>query len=281
MNYSLLPVSFVTTVFNEASNIAGLLDSLFQAKYRPAQFILVDAGSTDDTLNIVEKYSLNYSDIEFTILCYPGVNIARGRNIAINKALHEVIAVSDAGCVLSDNWLCEITEPILNGNSTHVAGWYYPLVENAFQKRLAKYLFPKLPDDPNKFLPSSRSIAFTKAVWSSVNGYPEQLSFAGEDTLFDVEIVSKFGAFYFNQKASVGWWPVRDRRELVQKYYRYGVGEGEAGLFKIKAILRLLLIILPLDLFFKTLSFSSFCDLYLIRSVVTLGYIKGFFSKRD
>ena len=55
-----------------------------------------------------------------------------------------------------------------------------------FQTALAATTLPTRDEiDPQKFLPSSRSVAFTKAAWSRAGGYPEWLDYC-EDLLFDL-----------------------------------------------------------------------------------------------
>ena len=56
-------------------------------------------GSSDGTLQILRGAD------GVTLLEEPGANIARGRNVAIAAATHDIIAVSDADCVLAPDWL--------------------------------------------------------------------------------------------------------------------------------------------------------------------------------
>ena len=61
-----------------------------------------------------------------------GANIARGRNLAIAAATHDVIAVTDADCVLDPRWLERILEPIDAGADVSM-GFYLPIADGFLQ----------------------------------------------------------------------------------------------------------------------------------------------------
>jgi hypothetical protein len=84
--------------------------------------------------------------------------------------------------------------------------------------------------DPAHFLPSSRSVAFRKAVWAAVEGYPEWLDYC-EDLIFDFRVRERFGAFVFAPEAVVYFRPRAALRDFFVQYYRYARGDGKAGLW--------------------------------------------------
>ena len=50
-----LQVSVISTVLNEGASISRLLDSLAAQSRQPDEVIIVDGGSQDDTLAILER----------------------------------------------------------------------------------------------------------------------------------------------------------------------------------------------------------------------------------
>ena len=50
-----IKVSVILPVFNEANYIKATLDSIINQNFNGYEVIVIDDGSTDDTLNIVEK----------------------------------------------------------------------------------------------------------------------------------------------------------------------------------------------------------------------------------
>ena len=84
--------------------------------------------------------------------------------------------------------------------------------------------------DPATFLPSSRSVAFRRAVWEAVGGYPEWLDYS-EDVVFDLAVRRRFGPFVFVPEALVNFRPRGSLGALARQYYRYARGDGKANLF--------------------------------------------------
>jgi hypothetical protein len=92
-----------------------------------------------------------------------------------------------------------------------VAGFFLPDVHTPFEIAMGATVLPQLKDiDPAKFLPSSRSVAFTKTAWQAVGGYPEWLDYC-EDLIFDFALRDKFGAFAFAPEA-IAYFKPRARR---------------------------------------------------------------------
>jgi len=222
-----MTTSLIITTFNEEAVLADLLESILLQTVMPAEVIIVDGGSTDGTVAIcrsfVGAFIENSSRLE--IIESPGANIAYGRNLGINKAKSPIVAVTDAGCKLKRNWLEIITEPIKNNFADFVGGGYEPIAPTKFQRILAKLtVYNQIPEN---FLPSSRSIAFTKQLWVKAGGYPEYLNW-GEDTCFNKQCLQK-GARYIVAPEAVVFWEVRKNlRQVIKQFYRYALGDGLA-----------------------------------------------------
>lgn len=223
-----MKISLITTVYNEENNIKDFLDSIFSMTIIPDEIVIVDAGSKDKTQNIISEYREKYPIIKLIIS--KGCNIAKGRNIAIQNSTFDIIAVTDAGCVIDKNWFRNITKPFDDEEVDVVSGWYKPLIKNKFEEYTKPLLFEKLESiNRDEFLPSSRSIAFRKNIFDKSGGYPEFLTFAGEDTLFDRKL-KKIGAkFIFAENAIVLWEPRSDLKSFKKQIYLYSLGDGEAN----------------------------------------------------
>lgn len=230
-----IKVSLITTIKNEAESIKPLLYSILNQSKKPDQIIIVDAGSTDDSVKIIDEFSNNYK-INIEIIVREGINIAKGRNMAINKAKNDIIAITDAGCVLDSNWLKNIIEPFKVNDTDIVAGWFEPVAYNDFEDLVGELLYPKIErvmKNKDKFLPSSRSIALKKECWDAVGGYPEYLETA-EDTLFDIELKEKEFNFVFAENAVVFLKVRPNFRSIFKQYFRYRRGDGHIKLFFVK-----------------------------------------------
>jgi GT2 family glycosyltransferase len=132
---------------------------------------------------------------------------------------------------LTDNWLAALIEPFERAGTAAVAGFFVPDAQTAFEVAMGATVLPDRPEiDPATFLPSSRSVAFRKRVWSEVGGYPEWLDYC-EDLVFDLEIRDRYGPFAFAPDALVHFRPRASMRAFFVQYYRYARGDGKANLW--------------------------------------------------
>jgi hypothetical protein len=156
-------VSVIVTVKNEASTIDRLLDSLAQQTLLPSEVVIVDGGSTDGT---VERIESNPQRLPIKLLVRPGTNISQGRNEAICAASGEIIAGTDAGVRLVPQWLEELTRPFREDPSVAVvSGFFLPDPQTVFERAMGATVLPVEADvDPDRFLPSSRSVAFLRGL---------------------------------------------------------------------------------------------------------------------
>jgi glycosyltransferase involved in cell wall biosynthesis len=86
-------ISLIMPTMNSERFIRETLHSLVEQVYSRFELIVVDGGSTDDTLNIVESYSSG--DVKIIELA-PELGIAKALNVGISKAKGEFIARMDA-----------------------------------------------------------------------------------------------------------------------------------------------------------------------------------------
>ncbi len=222
-------VSVITTVLNEADTIERLLQSLLNQSCRPDEIIIVDGGSSDSTVEIINKYSKINDSIYLTIK--QGVDIAQGRNVAIQNAKYPLIAVIDAGCRPDKRWLEELIKHFEKNNPPDaVAGLIKVEAHNLFESFSGLLTLPGgLKEiDENNFPVYGRSAAFKKNIWEKAGGYPEWL-YTAEDSLFE-EKLRKMGANIKLAKDSIVYWrPRKTLRKMAKMFYLYGRGAGRIG----------------------------------------------------
>lgn len=245
-NNGTMRVSVVVTVYNEARHIERLLDSLAAQSRLPDEVVICDGGSSDGTPALVGAWHGRNSDrvSNLRLLIEPGANISRGRNLAIAAALGPIIAATDAGVRLSPEWLAELTLPWSRTGDLPlgVAGFFQADVEGIFQTALAATTLPLREEiDPNTFLPSSRSVAFTKAAWQAAGGYPEWLDYC-EDLIFDFNINAlrsrRPSGFDWAPDALVWFRPRESVKAFFRQYCLYARGDGKADLWRKRHAIR-------------------------------------------
>jgi glycosyltransferase involved in cell wall biosynthesis len=226
-----LQISLIATLKDEADSIAGFLDGLLRQSRPPDEIVLVDGGSTDGTVAAIER-AQGTSRVPIRLIEAPGANISEGRNIAIDRAAHEAIAVTDAGTRPEADWLENLVAPLERDPGLAVSsGFFLPGGSGWRQRALAIVITPQREEiDPSQFLPSSRSVAFRRAWWRKAGGYPEWLLHC-EDLVFDLELRRAGASFAFAPEAIVVWDARPDLRSFARQYFNYARGDGHANLW--------------------------------------------------
>jgi glycosyltransferase involved in cell wall biosynthesis len=277
-------ISLILTVLNEAGSLPRLLDSIATQTRAPDEIIIVDGGSTDGTIDLL-RAQVHRPPLK--IISQPGVNISQGRNAAVRAATGDIICSTDAGVRLDTRWVEELVQPfekdegkrmkhekadssfILHPSSFDVvSGFFIPDPQTVFETALAATTLPALDDiHADTFLPSSRSVAFRKAVWDKVCGYPEWLDFC-EDLIFDFALRDAGCRFTFAPRAVVHFRPRSTLRAFFKQYYLYARGDGKANLWSKRHVIRYLtyLVALPLLIALTMVALLASLPLWLLAA---------------
>ncbi len=263
-------ISLIATVLNEGEAIHRLMQSLVEQTQLPDDIVIVDGGSGDNTVALIESYA---DRLPVRVIVEPGCNISAGRNRAIAAARYDIIATTDAGVRLDPHWLATITQPLLDDENVHVvSGFFLPDTYTAFEVAMGATVLPQADEiDPNTFLPSSRSIAFRKSTAQAIGGYPEWLDYC-EDLIFDLRLKATTRPFAFAPDAIAHFQPRTSLRAFYKQYYLYARGDGKANLWRKRHLIRYLtyLVAAPLLLLFGLIVHPLWWLLYVPGAIVYL-----------
>ena len=223
-----MKVSICITTLNEEKTIAKLLTGLIYQTFEPDEIIIVDGGSKDETPKIIKDFSKRSKKIKLII---KRCSRSRGRNIAVSNAKNNLIAMTDAGCIPEKNWLERIINPFKVKTVDVVAGFYKMEVSNSIQKAFSVFLGVHPKDFNNKFLPSTRSIAFTKRAWGRIGGFDENLKDTAEDSLFNYKAIKLGLNFARVKNAKVKWLMPETFTEFFYKLFKYSQGDIQSKIW--------------------------------------------------
>jgi glycosyltransferase involved in cell wall biosynthesis len=289
-------VSFIITLFNEEKDISAFLDSLFEQSALPGEIVIVDGGSTDNTLDVLINYfqnkvkdfnlklggnilfnapsgitdpGKNSGSINVKIFQINGARISEGRNFAIKNTASEVICVSDSGCILDEDWFLQITEPFRSGKEPCVVGGYnYATAKNFLQSCLAASIMPKKEEiKKDRYMPSSRNLSFKRSAWLDVGGYPEDMDY-GEDMKFNFNLRSKGYEINYNPGAIV-YWKMRDNlNKIFKQFFRYAKGDALGKMYPYRHLIRFFSLLVMSSVIVLSVMLSPW---FLLALIILLG----------
>lgn len=225
-----LRVTVVVPVRDETSSVPALVRSLREQTYSPAEVIIVDGGSTDDTVALARE--LTKDDDRFRVIEAGEATPGRGRNVGIAAARNDWIALIDAGIRAEPTWLERLVEVAMSNSEIELV---YGNVEAVTETRFERYAALTYPA-PKEFrgggwmrgrcTPCS---LMRREIWERAGGFPDLR--VSED-LFFMERVERLGVKTGWSPRATVWWQLqptlaRTWRKFVL-YSRHNVWAGRA-----------------------------------------------------
>ncbi len=118
----MLNVSVVVPVRNAARTLPQCLVALAKLDPAPYEIVLVDNGSTDESLSLIQRFALDRRSKIVQILVEQRRGAATARNTGVRAAKGDVIAFTDADCAPDPSWLRALLTPFDDPAVLAVAG---------------------------------------------------------------------------------------------------------------------------------------------------------------
>lgn len=113
-----MKISIITVCFNSASTIEDTIKSVINQNYKDLEYIIVDGGSADSTLDIIDKYR----DKIAKVISEPDKGVYDAMNKGIDLASGDIV-----GILNSDDFYCnhKILNSVMDAFSISKAGMVY------------------------------------------------------------------------------------------------------------------------------------------------------------
>ena len=98
-----IKISIITTCLNSDRTIAYTLSSVHDQTYKNIEHILVDGGSQDDTIKIINEYKNKNRNKEIKVIKNKKISIYGGINLGIKKSTGDYILVLNSDDILHEN----------------------------------------------------------------------------------------------------------------------------------------------------------------------------------
>jgi glycosyltransferase involved in cell wall biosynthesis len=222
-------VSLVIPVRDEAASIGMLLDSIARQTRQPDEIVFVDGGSVDNTVEKLRAASQQQERIR--IIEAGEASPGRGRNIGIEAARYEWVALTDAGIRLEPTWLERLAAVAVRDSSVAVVyGNYEPVVTSFFERCAALSYPPAKQERPGGVVtrgPSTASMMLRRDVWEKAGGFPDLR--AAEDLIF-IERLRQRGFKEGWSPSATAWWQLQpDMARTFRKFVIYSRHNVWAG----------------------------------------------------
>ncbi len=228
-------VSVIVPARNEERSIGAALDSLRAQDYRNLQIIVVDGGSTDDTVGIVEKHRAEDPRVE--LLHNPRQIIPAALNIALAAARGRWLVRMDAHSTVGPEYVGAAVARLREGRWGGVGGRKDGVGTTPAGRAIAVALGSRfgvggslyhhgVVEQEVDHIPFG---AYRTELVRELGGWDERLV-ANEDFEFDHRLRAGGAALLFDPALRIDWQSKQSLRELYAQYHRYGKGKLDVAL---------------------------------------------------
>lgn len=228
------PISILVPAFNEAATIIPSLLSMMEINYPEYEIIVINDGSTDNTLDVlkqelrlVEVYEANQIKIEtgpirgyYQSLRFKKIRVidkenggkSDSLNAGINASLYPLFCCVDADSILENDSLMSVVQPFLENPDVIAAGGTIRVANGCRVRkgRLEKIGIPKNPLALVQVVEYLHAFLFGRLGWVPLNSL---LIISGAFSLFVKEHVIRVGGY---RTDTVG-----EDMELIVRLHKY------------------------------------------------------------
>jgi cellulose synthase/poly-beta-1,6-N-acetylglucosamine synthase-like glycosyltransferase len=209
-----IKASVVIAAMNAEKSIGKCLDSLERQTFKDFEVIVVDDGSSDNTIGRANAYP------KVRVLKQDHGGPAVARNNGAWAAKGKIIVFTDSDCILDSNWLGEMVKPFEDERIAGVQGRYKTRQKSIIARLIQLEIERSYERMANRrfidFM-GTYSAAYRKKVFEEMQGFDTSFPIAsGEDTDLSFRVSEAGYKMVFRPKAMV----YHSHPESVWKYLR-------------------------------------------------------------
>jgi len=183
-----MKISIVTVCFNSSKTLATTIDSVIAQTFKDFEYIIVDGGSKDDTVDIIKKYQ-NSLNNKIKWVSEPDYGLYDAMNKGIKMASGEVIALLNSDDLFCDEQALEKVVDAFTHNpklDSVYADLYY-VSQNDTNKIVRKWTTGKQRLFKNGWHPAHPTLYLKKRIYEKYGFFNLDFKLAS-----DFEIMLRF-----------------------------------------------------------------------------------------
>lgn len=190
-----MKVSVIVTAFNAEKYIAQTLESIYEQTLKDFELIVVNDGSTDSTLSIVDSFSHHDN---LTIVNKQNQGVSAARNSALERVKGDYVVMVDSDDVLEPNMLQDLFDTADQKGADIVVGAYTNV--NLYQKLTLLRECPRLEETTSNVADFAIDLfkhQLLSPVWNKLyrRSFVKDFNFenlqVGEDLVFNLKLLQK------------------------------------------------------------------------------------------
>lgn len=212
----------IGTSFNDAKIILNYFTSIMQQTFQPVEYILVDGGSTDNTVEMVKEFA-EKENAPIRVISGQRLNIAQGYNVGIKEAKTDIIIITGLGNKYESTFFEELIKEYSSGDNKVVYG---PIVgqDNNFFSYVYNRAYLRGKEGWRSWVPSNRGVLIEKSVFEQIGYFYEKFVYAGEDSEFFKRVMNNGIPVGYTKKARLYWETPKSMKEHIKKKNGYYIG---------------------------------------------------------
>ncbi len=230
---SLPSVSVICPVYNEACFIASCITSILKQDFPKEQMeiLLVDGRSTDNTREIVAKFSREYNFIR--LLDNPYRTVPHALNVGINAAIGNVIIRLDAHANYPVNYISLLVRKLTELKADNVGGVCRTLpadnttVAHAIAIALSSAFgmgnsYFRIGANKEMQVDTVPFGCFYRSIFDKIGLFDEELT-RNQDDEFNARIIRHGGKIYLIPAVVIDYFARSSLKRTTKMYYQYGL----------------------------------------------------------
>jgi glycosyltransferase involved in cell wall biosynthesis len=203
--------------------VEALLDSVRRQERPPDEVVVVDAGSTDGTGDLVSRQPM---PMAARVLREGPLFPGSARNAGAKAAAHAWLAFTDGGVRLDGAWLSELEAAATRESADAVFGSYDPQCDTFFRRCAAVAYVPGRGPQGIRG-PSVASMAVTREAFARAGEFPPFR--AAEDLIFLERLCALPLRIAYAPRAVVRWQLAPDAGRTFRRFASYSEHNLRAG----------------------------------------------------